>query len=281
MKGNNPIGVQPRRLADGCMAHSITSAFSEPKDFAAALRGEGYCSLLITGQGKFQAQLTQISLGKIRLSASQETLARIAFVEIPADAVHVWFPSGNMTAPVCRGIRTRAGELMLFCPGDHLHTRTDGASGWGSIRLPFAEFVRYNIAIIGDASPIASTGQRWRPPPESYRQLRELHAAAIRMAARCPHWLVDNRVAHGLEQQILHALIECLPENTDCDASPIKPEHPNLMAAYEELLQSGRSASASMIEICARFQTSEEHMRQLCADHLGMSLRAYDRLRRT
>jgi hypothetical protein len=263
------------------MPESVTSAFSEPKDFSSAMRGEGYCVLLITGQGNFRAQLTQILPGKMRLSACQEALPRIGFVQIPADAVHVWFPLGNQTAPVCGGIRMRAGELMILCPGGRFHARTDGVSGWGAIRLPAAEFVRYNILVSGAALPIPSTGRRLRPPPEAYRQLRGLHAAAIRMATRSPHRLIDDQAAHGLEQQILHALMECLPEGAADDTNVPEPERPNLVAVFNDLLESGKNSTTAVIEICRRFQICESQLLQLCVDHLGMSPNAYDRLRRT
>jgi len=67
------------------MPGCVTSTFSEPDDFAAALRQEGYLKLLITGRGQFQAQLMQIVLHRQRLSTAEEQLPR----ELPPEE---WTP---------------------------------------------------------------------------------------------------------------------------------------------------------------------------------------------
>ena len=65
------------------MPDSVTSVFSEPEDFEAALRKEGYLGMVTTGRGQFRAQLTQVALHRLRLSAGEEQLSRIAFVAAP------------------------------------------------------------------------------------------------------------------------------------------------------------------------------------------------------
>jgi hypothetical protein len=74
------------------MPGSVTSVFSEPGDFEAALREEGGLGLLITGRGQFLARLTQVKLHRMRLSAAEEQLSRIAFVAVPADLILVSLP---------------------------------------------------------------------------------------------------------------------------------------------------------------------------------------------
>jgi hypothetical protein len=44
------------------MSGSVTSVFSEPNEFQAALRPDGVLSLLVTGHGQFRARLTQVTL---------------------------------------------------------------------------------------------------------------------------------------------------------------------------------------------------------------------------
>jgi hypothetical protein len=69
------------------MPGSVTSVFGEPSDFEAALREEGGLGLLITGRGQFRARLTQVKLHRLRLSAAEEQLSRIAFVAVPSDLI--------------------------------------------------------------------------------------------------------------------------------------------------------------------------------------------------
>jgi len=57
------------------MPGSVTSVFSEPGDFEAALREEGGLGLLVTGRGQFRARLTQVKLHRMRLSAAGAAVA--------------------------------------------------------------------------------------------------------------------------------------------------------------------------------------------------------------
>ena len=67
------------------MPGSVTSVFGEAADFEAALREEGCLGLLVTGQGAFRARLTQIALHRLRISAGEEKLPRIALFAVPAE----------------------------------------------------------------------------------------------------------------------------------------------------------------------------------------------------
>lgn len=108
------------------MPESVTSVFSEPEDFEAALRAEGCLSLLITGRGLFRARLTQITLHHLRLSAAEEHLSRIAFIAAPSDTVIISFPTGKGTEPLRGGTRIQPGEVMVLGPREQVHVRTDG-----------------------------------------------------------------------------------------------------------------------------------------------------------
>jgi hypothetical protein len=118
------------------MPGSVTSVFSEPGDFEAALREEGGLGLLITGRGQFRARLTQVRLHRLRMSAAEEQLSRIAFVAVPADLILVLLPIDGRPAPIWGGIGMRAGEIMTLGPGQRIHARTEGPSRSGSIWLP-------------------------------------------------------------------------------------------------------------------------------------------------
>jgi hypothetical protein len=129
------------------MIGSITSAFSEPEDFAAALRGEGCAVLLITGHGEFRAQLTQVTLHHLCLSAAEEQLSRIAFVAAPADTLVISFPIGSGTLPICGGTGLQPDEMMILTSGEQVHMRTNGVSRWGNFQVPVRELARYGSAL--------------------------------------------------------------------------------------------------------------------------------------
>src|SRR3981189_2676214 len=104
------------------MPDSISSAFSEPEDFGAAMRAEGCLSLLITAHGPFRARLTQVTLNGMRLSSAEEQLPRIAFVAVPAEAVMLMFPMSKATGLACGGLAMQVGPFMTLCPGARFHS---------------------------------------------------------------------------------------------------------------------------------------------------------------
>jgi hypothetical protein len=142
------------------MPGSITSVFGEAEGFEAALRADGVAGLLITGRGQFRTRLTQIALHRAHLAAVEEAVTRIAFVAVPAGTILVSWPRGERPAPVWAGIKTRAGELLTFCPGNRLHTRNGGPCRWDMLRLP----ERSSSAM---AAPWAEAVLAFRPPPQS------------------------------------------------------------------------------------------------------------------
>jgi AraC-like DNA-binding protein len=262
------------------MLGSVTSMFSEPGPFEAALREEGALGLLITGGGQFRARLTQVKLHRLRLSAAEEQLSRIAFVAVPADLILVSLPIGRRPAPIWGGIRMRADEIMTLGPGQRAHARTDGPSHSGSIWLPAQDLVRYGRALIGATFVVPSAARSWQSSPAAGRRLRQLHGAGIRMAEYRPETLVGAEAAHGLEQQLIHALVECLSARPADEATPATRRHQDVLVRFEALLQAQPEGKLRLAEICAALGVSDRTLRSLCAQHLGMSPTRYLRLRR-
>jgi hypothetical protein len=155
------------------MPVSITSVFSEPGDFEAALREEGGLGLLITGRGQSRARLTQVKLHRLRLSATEEQLSPIAFVAVPADLILVSLPIEGRPGPIWGGTRVRAGEIMTLGPGQRVHARTDEPSRSDSIWLPVQNLARYGRALTGAAFSVPSVARSWRSSPAAGRQLRQ------------------------------------------------------------------------------------------------------------
>jgi AraC-like DNA-binding protein len=260
------------------MPGSVTAAFSEPEDFEAALRKEGYLGMLITGRGPFRAQLTQIALHRLRLTAAEERLSRIAFVAVPADMILISFAMGTAPMPIWGGVAARAGDIVSLGSGEHVHMRTEGICRWGVIWLPRQDLVQYGCALTGAAFAAPTVLRCWRPPPAAGRDLRHLYGAAIRMAQARPQALADTQAAHGLEQQLIHAMIDCMPA-AGADIRGAR-RHQDIMSRFESLVQTQPERKLRMPEIRAALGVPDWLVRSLCAEHLGMSPTAYVRLRR-
>jgi AraC-like DNA-binding protein len=254
------------------MPQSVTSVFSEPEDFQAALHEDGVLGVLITRRGRFRARLTQITLHSLRLLAAEEHLPRIAFVAVPADAVLVLLPIGGGSSPIWGGMAMRAGEIITIGPDQRVHARTDGPCCWGTIRLPAQDLARYGRALSGAGFAVPQFVARWQPPPADRRELRQLHQAAIRAAEIRAGLLADGEAAHGLEQQLIHALVDCL------SAGPLDERHRDVLARFEGVLE--MQPFLRVAEICAALGVSDRMLRKCCEEHLGVSPSRYLGLRR-
>jgi AraC-like DNA-binding protein len=100
------------------------------------------------------------------------------------------------------------------------------------------------------------------------------------MAVQHPEALVDPEAAHGLQQQLLHAVLECFSESSPEEEVKAQSRNQKTMLQFEHVLWRVQGKRPSLIEICAELQVRERHLRMLCANHLGMSPMTYERLRR-
>ena len=190
------------------------------------------------------------------------------------------FATGTAPSPVWCGVALRAGEIVTLGPGQSAHARSDGHCRWGAIRLPVEDLSRYGRSLIGAPFDVPSVPRIWRPSPAAGRDLHQLHAAAIRLAQARPQALADTEAAHGLEQQLIHAIVDCLPAGSACADIPVPHWHQTIMSRFESLLESQPDRNLRMAEICAALGVSDRLLRSLCIKHLGMRPTGYVRLHR-
>jgi AraC-like DNA-binding protein len=261
------------------MPGSVTSVFGEAEDFAAALRAEGVLALLVTEAGQFRARLTQVALHSLRLSAAEERLPRVALVAVPADTILVSLARGRAAAPIWGGIRLGAGEIMTLGAGQPLHMRTDGPCRWGCIWLPAAELVSYGSALTGSDFAVPSSARSWRLRPSMIRRLRHLHSAAIEAIERRSNAFIAGETAHGLEQQLIEALVEGFATGSAIECPCTIRKHRELAVRFEALLQAEGERTPPMAEICALLGVSQWALRTGCEEQLGMGPTEYARRR--
>ncbi|MBV9198745.1 MAG: AraC family transcriptional regulator [Alphaproteobacteria bacterium] len=255
------------------MPGSRASVFGEGEDFQAGLTTFGVARMLFTGRGQFQARLTQVELERLRLTAVEEAQPRIAFIAMPTDMAMIAFPTDGRPFPVWGGIEIRPGEMITFGPGERLHARTAGPCRWGAIQVPQRRLVNYGRVLSGTRFVVPPVA-RWRPRRAAVKQLHDLHRAAIRMAEVRATALTDPQAAHGLEQQVLDALIEFLSEEAEEEPTTGR-RHRDILARFEDLLVA--QPFLPMTKICAALGVPERTLRSCCKEHLGMGPSSYRR----
>jgi AraC-like DNA-binding protein len=261
------------------MPRSTTSGFSDPDEYQAALRDVGSLGLFVAAPGEFHARLTQVRLRNLRLAAVEENLSRIGFLAVPADEVLISFPLGNKPAPIWGGIRPQAGEFMTIGPGHRLHIRTEGPSRWGAVWFSAQELTNDFHVLTERALTISPLAQRWHPPAAARRRVLHLHAAAIRSAEARSNAIVREEAAHGMEQQLIEAVVECLSGGRVDEQTPADYRYQGIMARFDELLRTRQERDLRAEELGAAIGVSGRLLRLRCREELGMSPVGYIRLR--
>jgi AraC-like DNA-binding protein len=259
------------------MPGSVVSLFSEAEEFEVALHEEGCTGLLVTGRGVFRSRLSRVALHCLHLLAAEEQLARIAVIMVPVGTVLVTFAIGGAQSPVWAGIEIGTDHIITVGPGTKLHVRTSGPARWGAVRIRERDLLKYGGILTGPSFAIPDGITRWRPTLAAARQLYQLHRAAIRVAETRSAPLADRVTAHGLEQQIIDALIECLSPMAADEETPAARRHRKIVARVEELLQA--EPAGRVTDICGEVSASGRLVRECCSMHLGISPTKYRRLR--
>ena len=107
--------------------------------------------------------------------------------------------------------------------------------------------------------------------------MRQRHQAAIRAAEIRAGLLANDEAAHGLEQQLIHALVDCLSAGPP-DQNISAQRHREILARFEDLLR--MQPFLRVAEICGELGVSNRMLRNLCKEHLGVSPSGYLRLYR-
>jgi AraC-like DNA-binding protein len=263
------------------MSSSSTSTFSEPEEFEAALRRQTDVDLLVTERTDFRGQITQVCLHLLHLAVADETAPRIAFVSMRPDTVLVWWAIGRPGSQIWCGTPSLVDEVMTLGPGDRAHARTQGASRWAALWISATDLDRYSQTLTGAPARPMNGASSWRPGGAALQTLRKLHAAAITMFERRPREVLAESAVHGLEQQLIHALVECLSDGVPgAHNRRMAKRHGDLMARFEDACATCEHGPPGLFGLCATLGVAERSLRASCTEHLGMGPMSYLRLRR-
>jgi AraC-like DNA-binding protein len=260
------------------MAESAALTFNDPDGYAAGF-GDMRINLTITGSGDFMARLTRLKLQHLEVHRCCERLRRIAYISLPPEQIFVSFPVG-MASHISDGFALRNGDFVFHSRGERTYQRSNGACQWGLISLPPEQLAICGKALTGRsiASPRAST--ILRPSRAEVLRFQRLFAQACRLA-EARHELIERpEVARALEQEMLHAIINCLTANEASDNLKTRRKHAAIMIRFEEAIDKRIDQKINMPALCAEIGIPERTLRMCCAESLGVSPTRYLLLRR-
>jgi AraC-like DNA-binding protein len=261
------------------MPDSSVLTLADPYEHQQLLRNADV-KLLVTSSGKYQAELTRITLHRLLMQRSHDALPRLFRTAITTDRIICFFLAGEQQSPFYHsGRELLPSEIVVYAPGTDHYQRSTAASHWGTMSLSADDLAAAGRAIAGRELLAPVVTQRHRPPAALISRLRNLHAAAADLAATVPDVLAHPEVARAIEQELTRAMVQCLTEG---DAPEEKaPGHRRLpiMRRFEQAVEN-EGKPLYVTDVCAAIGVSERALRLHCLEYLGISPHRYLWLRR-
>jgi AraC-like DNA-binding protein len=194
--------------------------------------------------------------------------------------VFVSFPA-NAGAPLTYdGFGLKFGDVVFHSRGERMHQRTSGESQWGLISLPPEQLAACGKALTGLRIASPPVGRVLRPSRSDAVRLLRLYSRACRLAETRHKLIANPEVARALEQELLHALVNCLIADDVSGNPKTRRHHTDIMVRFEDALSTLRGPQLNMPALCAAIDVPERTLRVCCAEFLGMSPTRYLLLRR-
>jgi AraC-like DNA-binding protein len=261
------------------MAESGTLTFSDPDGYAAGF-SDARINLTITGAGDFKARLTRLKLKDLKIYRCCESLPRIAYISLPPGLTFLSFPVGAVSL-ISDGFALRSDDIVLHGRGERTHQRSNGACQWGLISLSPEQFASCGKAVTGQSIAPLHASRILRPARADVVRFQRLFAQACRLAEATRQKLIERpEVARALEQELLHAIINCLATNEADDNPKTRHHHAAVMVRFEESLRKRVDQKRNMPALCAELGVPARTLRMYCAEFLGVSPARYLLLQR-
>ena len=261
------------------MAENGTLTFSDPDGYAAGF-GDAHVNLTITGVGDFKARLTRLNLKDLKVYRCCESLPRIAYISLSPEQMFLSFPVGVVSL-ISDGFALRNGDIVLHGRGQRTHQRSNGACQWGLISLSPEQFASCGKALTGQAIAPPHTSGILRPARANVLRFQRLFSEACRLAEAGRQKLIERpEVARALEQELPHAIINCLAANETDGNQKTRHHHAAVMVRFEETLRKRIDQKSNMPALCAELGVPARTLRMCCAEFLGVSPTRYLLLQR-
>ena len=146
--------------------------------------------------------------------------------------------------------------------------------------LPVADMVTAGAAMAGlDLTP-PKDPVMLTPSPSAIAKLQGLSAAAGQLAQYAPEIIAYPEAAHGLEQALIEALVDCLGSSNHHRESLARAQHAIVMHRFGRAVEQHPGEPLYILQICKAIGVSERALRMCCQEYLGTSPKRYLLLRR-
>ncbi len=236
------------------MPNSVLATFGDSETLSGALAADFALSLVPTRSGRFQARLARLELDHLVLLRAVTTLPFIAFLKVPDHLLMFVLADEHASGSIWDGADIGEHDIVALGPGQAAYARAHASAGWSAICVPMRYFAHYAHAVVRQRWPLPGIAHLHASSGFDSRMVYELCSAAMRLTHHRMRTLPGRDAAYGLEQQITHALIDCL------SAGPA-----------QAVLKSSRKG-LDLSEQFEGFMRSRLHGRRLTSGEIGKAL---------
>ena len=261
------------------MPSSAVLTFSDPDDFASAVRG-GSLKLTLTGRGEFAAQITRVNLLQLWTSNFSDSVPRVAHVTNMPGRAALLFRTQPGPRLLVSGLEMQQTNLAWLSETHDANQLSSGETSVGIMSLPVEDMASAGATMAGyDLAPPRDTVSI-TPPPEAMARLQRLHAAAGDLAKQTPEIIANPDAARGLEQVLIEAMVACLAGGTVGEDRRALRQHSLIMRRFRTAVEESAEEPLYIPELCAAIGVPDRTLRVCCQEQLGMSPKRYLLLRR-
>jgi AraC-like DNA-binding protein len=262
------------------MLRSRIATFTEPDEFAAAVRGSDM-DFLITAKGDFRAEVLTIEANRLWMLRNETVLPAVARHSISSERAAILFRATSAPRVIYHNGKELPPDALLVLGRDSVnHFRLPGAFCAAGMSLTPEDLAATGEALLGRELTVPQNSAVHRPPAAAMARLMSLHEAVGHLARTVPDILAPPAVAESMEQTLIGAMISCLSDHSTTQANPVPARHAKIIKNFEDYLAARRYEAVHLPEICAEIGVSERTLRACCQERFGMGPIRYLWLRR-
>ncbi len=182
---------------------------------------------------------------------------------------------------VVNGVMLPAGRIARYAPSQEFCLRTSpGSPSVAALGLPIDDFATAGAALADQDLTSPRRGLIAVPGPDALARLARLHAAVGRLAEDAPEVIANPATAHGLEQSLIEAAVDCLCGGEVHENRSAQRRRELIMRRFFTFVEESPSAALYVPEICAAIGVPHRTLLLCCQERLGMAPKRYLLLRR-
>jgi AraC-like DNA-binding protein len=118
------------------------------------------------------------------------------------------------------------------------------------------------------------------PLPLAMAELQRMHAVAGRLAEEAPEVIAHSEAARGLEQSLIHAMVDCLSMGHRREETAACRRLGSTMRRFHTVLEAHPDQALHLPELCTLLGVAERTLQRCCHEHLGIGPKQFLLLRR-